>query len=242
MHVRQDPHQGYAPTGYAAWKPPVQRPWFVRHWNIALAVVVPAAIVALVTWQKGVDAKANYVVFDSIDANVRIKIDGKAQSYEERSVIGPKSKHRLGARAPIVANLKQGSHHIEILSEDGKPLEAADITVPAAGYRALYVAGATGPYSLRTVTYGSRQGEEGSTVPLDPGPSPHLWLLPRAPLTEQNDFLVVDRIFPASISTKQSGATLRSLCSTSPDGESGCTFEQPSARPARQGRPSPSAE
>ena len=204
------------------WSPPS---WFQRYWWLFALAGIPL-IIGLTLLGIRADEASNYVLFDSPDAEVTVKVDGHVLQHDGRKRIGPKIPGLFGGRGPLVDDIAPGAHKIEILDDKAMVIETAEIVIPKSGYRAVYTVGKPRRYTLVSVSYGGElDGPE--EAPLTPGPSPHLSIFPSAPVTRKQDFDTINRKFPASVYTKNRNAVARGLCSVSENDEVECEFEKP---------------
>ncbi|WP_394835663.1 hypothetical protein LVJ94_01880 [Pendulispora rubella] len=171
---------------------------------------------------------SNYILFDSPDTEVTVKVDGFEISalHSRMHKAGPNVVGTFG-RVVLVAKVGPGKHALEIFDAAGKVLESAEVNVPTSGYRAIYSVGGARRYSLVSVAYGQSL-DAPEQVELIPGPVPHLSLFPSAPKTYENDF-TVNREFPKKIRSEE-GVVLRGLCTVSEESDVDCAFETPATR------------
>jgi len=233
MQQGPPPHWSQPPPQYPQ-APQFQQPnpyvppppsWFQRYWWLFALAAIPL-IIGLTLLGVRADEASNYVLFDSPDAEVSVKVDGHVLQHDGKKRIGPKIRGLFGGRGPLVDDMEPGKHKIEILDDKAKVIETAELEIPKSGYRAVYTVGKPRRYTLVSISYGGAlEGPE--EAPLTPGPSPHLSIFPSAPVTRKQDFDTINRKFPASIYTKTRDPVLRGLCSVSEDDELECEFEKP---------------
>jgi hypothetical protein len=240
MQQGPPPHWSQSPPQYPPQFPPhpyVPPPpgWFQRYWWLFALAGLPL-IIGLTLLGVRADEASNYVMFDSPDAEVTVKVDGHVLQHDGRKRIGPKIPGLFGGRGPLLDDMEPGKHKIEILDDKGNVIETAELEIPKSAYRAVYTVGKPRRYTLLSVSYGGTlDGPE--EVPLTPGPSPHLSLLPGAPVTRKQDFDTINRKFPASIQTKNRNLVVRGLCSVSEDDELECEVEKPKENAKKTAKP-----
>jgi hypothetical protein len=215
----------HAPYPQPSFQPPPRASWISRYWFVFALAGIPLLVGMMALHYRQQEA-ANYVVFDSPDVEVTVKVDGRELKREDRSTrLGPKVPGGSGGRGPLVAEVKAGKHTIEIVDGAEKVIESTVIDVPPSGYRAVYTVGEPRRYVFVSVAYGTATIDGPDEVTLNPGPSPHLSLLPSNPTTYRRDFESIDRDFPASVYTK-GGTVMRGLCSLSEDDLPECNFKE----------------
>lgn len=224
-HPSYPPHPSGGPPG--GFQPtPAPRPSWLSRYGLLLALAIIPLIVAGVHFSQRAQVKANYLLFDSADADVAVKVDGHAISSRDgkQKTVGPSVHGAFGGRNALWTEVKPGKHRIEILDKAGTVLETAEIDVPASHFRAVYAAGKPRRYALVSIGYG-RSREEHPLVELTQGSNEHLFLFPPEPETRELDFGPVNRKFKGSIYSKND-TILRSLCTFSADGEVECELEE----------------
>jgi hypothetical protein len=205
--------------------------WFQRYWWLFALAGIPA-IIGLTLLGVRADEASNYVLFDSPDAEVSVRVDGHVLQHDGQKRIGPKIPGLFGGRGPLLDDMEAGTHKIEILDAKGAVIETAEIVIPKSGYRAVYTVGKPRRYTFVSVSYGGTlDGPE--RAPLTPGPSPHLSIFPAAPVTRKQDFDTINRKFPSSLSTKSRNPVLRGLCSVTDDDDLECEIEQAEEKPKK---------
>jgi hypothetical protein len=227
--------QGPPPHWPQPYVPP--RPsWFQRYWWVFALGAFPL-IIALTIRGVRADEASNYVLFDSPDAVVTVKVDGHLLQHDVggKKPIGPKIPGLFGGRGPLLDTMDPGTHKIEILDDQAKVIETTEIEIPKSGYRAVYTVGKPRRYVLLSVSYGgSIDGPD--EAPLTPGPSPHLSIFPSAPVTRKQDLDTINRTFPATLYTKNRDSVIRGLCSVSDDDELECEVEKPTDKAKKKRR------
>ncbi len=228
------PQVAHAPQ----WQPPnpyVPPPpsWFQRYWWLFALAAIPL-IVGLTLLGVRADEASNYVLFDSPDAEVSVRVDGHVLQHDGQKRIGPKIPGLFGGRGPLLADMKPGKHKIEILDANNAVIETTEIAIPKSGYRAVYTVGKPRRYTFVSLSYGGTL-DGPQEAPLTPGASPHLSIFPAAPVTRKEDFDTINRKFPASLYTKSRDPVLRGLCSVTEEDELECEFEKPEEK-AKKGR------
>lgn len=225
-HPSYPPHPAYPQGGPHGFQPQPMKPsWLARNGILLLLPLIPV-IVAGVHFSQQAQLKANYLLFDSADADVAVKVDGKSLSSRDgkQKTVGPSAKDSFGGRAALWTEVKPGKHRVEILDAAGKVLETAEIDVPASRFRAVYAAGKPRGYALVSVGYGGAH-EKHPFVELTQAANEHVFVFPPEPETRELDFGPVNRKFKASIYSKND-TILRSLCTLSDEGEVECELEE----------------
>src|SRR5690349_12780212 len=98
--------------------------FITKHWYALALGGFVAAVGGLVGFTL-LDNQRNYVLFDSPDATLTIKLDGKA-AYGSRDavlVLSSEAKATEKTRAPLVVALSSGKHRVEVFDRSGRAVE-----------------------------------------------------------------------------------------------------------------------